>query len=617
MGVFTGVKRYLLFIFETVMVEEIVLKELAKRALEAVVRSSKHTKIKSYSKEKEVADALSRHLTFVNQWSSELNFADLKHAKQTQKVFVPLDLYFQPTRVRMTDEERMEKFPLHTLFKHSPKHVALLGQVGSGKTTSLKYLCQSLLFNEGLFPNRICYPLVIKLNDFNGIIKESEVGKSLLFNAIIKVMGIQFDFQQLDEQAIENFKESVVINCLNENDFLLLLDGFDEIISQKRKEVVIAEFEKLASSVERSRIVLTSRSSDYKYALANTKVFEISPLSDEQIRTFAKRWLENDQEAEDFIAKIKRSPFYDTTMRPLTIAHLCALYERNKNIPEKPKTVYKKIVMLLLEDWNLQRNIHRVSKYAKFESDRKFEFLASLAYHLAVMNGSNSFDARDVRIVYNKIFEDFDLEKGEMLAVMGELESHNGLILQSGFQRFEFAHKSIQEYLSAEYLVKLPTIPNLRQNIIKLANEFAVAIAISSRPSEYFVEFVDTRAVPMKLPSHFIKSFVNRLLLEKVDFNKSATVGVATLSLYSLYIKGVKDEEHQLSIFYFDDLVREFELFIEEIFKRNDKRDFFRRYDIIEEVPSAEGQIICTLKLKGKVKKNEPAILYARKSFLT
>ncbi len=45
-----------------------------------------------------------------------------------------------------------------------------------------------------------------------------------------------------------------------------------------------------------------------------------------------------------FTEQIKKSPFADTAIRPLTIAHLCAIFERAGRIPDKPKTFYRKIV---------------------------------------------------------------------------------------------------------------------------------------------------------------------------------------------------------------------------------------------------------------------------------
>lgn len=597
---------------------ELILQEFASRLISSIPKLTKNTKIKSYSKEKDIIDSLNQHLTFVKNWSSEINFSDLKKSKSTKNVFVDLDLYIQPRRLRITQNEIIDKIQLQELFTVSKeKHIALLGQVGSGKTTSLKYFCQSLLFNEGYFDSNYCYPILIKLNDFNS--RDVEYNRSIIINKIIDILGIKFDFQNLDEKSIDSFKENVVIKFLNENNVILFLDGFDEIVFQNRRKVVLQEFEKLAYNVEHSKIILTSRTSDYRLSASPISIYEICSLTDDQIEIFALKWLERDEYARDFMIKIKKSPFYDTAIRPLTIAHLCALYERNKDIPEKPKTVYKKIVNLLLEDWNQQRNVYRKSKYSKFENDRKFDFLSSLAYNLTITNSTNNFDKKDLANIYERIYKDYDLVREEMLDVITELESHNGLILESGFHNFEFAHKSIQEYLTAEYIVKLPSIPNNRSIILKLPNEMAVAIAISSNPSNYFKEFVDNRLVPHKLHLSFIKPFINRLLLEKIDFNQEINVTISALRLYSAYIQRDEEENSQRRLFMYDDLIDEFEKFISEIFERNNKELILKKYSIGETQHSIEGHKIYILYLKEKTKKEEalyPKTLYCRETFI-
>ena len=196
-----------------------------------------------------------------------------------------------------------------------------------------------------------------------------------------------------------------------------------------------------------------------------------------------------------------------------------------------------------------------------------------------------------------------------------KIESHNGLIMQTGYDKFEFAHKSIQEYLTAEYLVKLPTILESRRDIIRLPNEMAIATAISSKPSEYFVELVINRIATLKLGVTFIKSFVSRLILEKIDFNKQSKVRQAALLLYSVYIESIRSESQQLRIFYFDDLIDEFEIFIDEIFARNDKAEFFSHYEVKQEL-TTETVPILVLGLKKNIKNNMPQLLYCRKSFL-
>jgi predicted NACHT family NTPase len=92
------------------------------------------------------------------------------------------------------------------------------------------------------------------------------------------------------------------------------------------------------------------------------------------------------------------------------------------------------------------------SKYAHFEADRKYEFLCHLAYRIK----ATVFSSLELLSVFEDIREEYGFASREAVRVIGEIESHNGLLIQSGFDQFEFAHKSFQEFLTAEYLVKRP-----------------------------------------------------------------------------------------------------------------------------------------------------------------
>src|ERR1044072_961802 len=98
------------------MIQEFLIREFSKRTIDFISKSLKNTNVKSYSKEKDVIDSLRQHLVFVKNWSSELDFHDLKKAKSTKKVFVNLELYYQPIRVRISDNEQIEKFELKKIF---------------------------------------------------------------------------------------------------------------------------------------------------------------------------------------------------------------------------------------------------------------------------------------------------------------------------------------------------------------------------------------------------------------------------------------------------------------------------------------------------------------------
>jgi DNA polymerase III delta prime subunit len=531
------------------MIGEYILKRLLDSALERGKNYLQESDSKLIPTRADQESSISNHLGAVNNWSREVTFADLKKAKRTTDIFIELDLFVYPRRVRISPEEKIESIPLKQIFDDSTNHIILLGQPGAGKTTSMKFLVQALFQEEKFQKERFSFPIVIRFRDLNSI--KRPPGSHIIYDQIFDILGLEISFSLKPQFAIDRYtkrqiKEKFIIKVLQELKVLLILDGFDELADAKKNDT-LDEIRSLALHLEGSTLILTSRTGDFIYTIDNTVPYELCPLSREQISTFALKWLNDQEQAEDFLMKVYDSPFADTTIRPINLAHLCAIYERIGNIPEKPKTVYKKIINLLLEDWDQQRSIKRYSKYAHFDIDRKFDFLCHLAYMLTTSYQSTIFSENDLIRIYNEIYSNYDLVINEAQQVVSEIETHTGLFIQSGFEEFEFAHKSLQEYLAAEYLVKLPSIPETLESLSRIPNELAIAVSISSNPSEYLCEVVYKKLLrewqlPHSFSKEFPQAFLNRLLLEKPDFKYSPRIGIALFMLYSLFIKSnVKD----------------------------------------------------------------------------
>ena len=533
-----------------------------------------------------VESALDYHLREVKNWSSEISFSDLRTPKATANVFVPLNVFLHPPpRRHVSPAEAADTVSLEGLLRETlkpvpaslhpsapvapspPKHILILGQPGAGKTTSMKHLCHRVLQEAEFLGDQIDLPLLVRLRDLNprgktpdGLEKLSE--DNLLLSRLQNLIGLRIAFPadlagDENRTARRNLRDRIVIDFLDSMKALIIFDGFDEIIAKSRKDAAVSQLRTLALQLEQSRIVLTSRTGEFNYHIDNMAQFELTPLSEPQITTFASRWL-GPEDGDRLLVQIKKSPYNDTAIRPLTIAHLCAIYEKAGRIPDKPKTVYRKIVNLLLEEWDEQRSVKRESAYANFEIDRKSEFLANLAYVLTMSVKRSAYSKDDLIRAYEKIHDNFGLPRGEAGKVANELESHTGLFVQGGYDTFEFSHKSLQEYLTAEFIVRLPAVPSNGRALLTLPNELAIATAISSRPSEYFSHLVLDRFERLQPTFAFIRAFVTRLLLESPDFERNPVVGAALIALYSRYLKLVQKNSAQLSLFIYDQLAAEF-----------------------------------------------------------
>jgi hypothetical protein len=458
--------------------------------------------------------ALAQHVQDIRGWAVRVRFADLKNEKSISSIYVELNTYLMPLSSHQDPSERLNTKPLFDALS-AQTHAAIIGGPGAGKTTSIQKICVDY-FRRGKALHNYNFPIFVRLRDLST--KES---RTPVMDRLQNILGISISIpsehiKHISAERVADLTYSTCAAYVNELQVLILLDGYDEIPSEEAKSKVNEEIQNLARSLQKSKIIITSRSGELKYRLADVPKFEIAPLSSEQISIFAHNWLADKAEADDFLRLVMNSPFADTAIRPLTVAHLCAIYERLKTIPDKPRSIYRKVVNLLLEEWDAQREISRLSKYAGFDQDRKFEFLSHVAYVLTI-KGLLTFSHDDLRHLYGGIHFEYDLPANQAANIAKEIESHNGLIIESGYKQFEFAHKSLQEFLTADYLVRLPHTGLTYDNVGQLANELAIATALSSRPVLYFVELVMGVALRAKLKTEWYRVYISRLALEKAD----------------------------------------------------------------------------------------------------
>jgi hypothetical protein len=483
---------------------------------------------------RDLKSTLKAHQAMVNRWASEISFRDLRKAKPLQTSFVDLDLslgQFIPS----SDGARGKLLKVSDITSLD-EHLVILGSPGAGKTTSLKKIALNTF--SSLDTKRIV--LFIRLRDHGDSDSLSDIILQTLGLIISVDRSVDGSLGKDGEKAV---KRRFTLKHLNQLHFRILLDGLDEIPPTLRARI-IADLRHFIMHSEKSKFIVTCRSADFFYHFEKADVMTLLPLSETQIEDFTDRWLGRERAA-DFREKIKNNPYSGTEVRPLTLAHLCAIYERSGTVSDKPRTIYRKIVRLLLEEWDEQRSIQRTSRYANFATDRKEDFLQAIAYQITTAFNSLSFSHSELQLAYLKIHQSFDLPRSDAEKVVREIESHTGLIVQSDYEQFEFAHKSIQEFLTASYVLRLPSIPE--SFIYKSPNEVALAVALSSQATHYFSSVVRRlRFDRMTNPTLFSRPFLHRLVVEKVDFTSGIDLGFAVIKLYSgtFFPATVSDDRH-------------------------------------------------------------------------
>lgn len=519
------------------------IKPIAKEVYGMIIKLAKANKKSIAISEANIEEALSQHLKKVNTFSSEISFRELNKPKSLSSIYIPLDLSLnllnEKGEPKESESEKNESQSaskvIESVFTKTNNNVILKGVPGAGKSTTLKYICQKLLTDEFFLNKQIKFPILIRLRE-DDVLNNQSIP---IFEYILTVFGIiiestvKLPSPSEEKIQLDNFKKLTALRILNEHSPLLVLDGIDEVSNEIVKDKIIKNINELSLSATNARFILTTRKGDDLFHIENTQSFELAPLNDSQISDFAAKWLTSSK-AYKFINQLKASSVYDSAKRPLTLSHLCAIFEKEGKIPEQSRSIYRKIVNLLILEWNLENQINRLSKFSGFEPDRKKEFLENLSYELSVHFNKNQFSTTDLEKCYRNLYMKYNLPLFQMSEVLNEIQVHNGLITQIGYDKFEFAHKSFQEYLAAEHLVKLPKLPS-NHYLLVIPSEMALAVTLSSEPTEYLSYFIEECLLKEKCDLNYLQSFFTRITIEKPDFIESTLLGLSLLKLQDKY----------------------------------------------------------------------------------
>ncbi len=485
-----------------------------------------------------LCDALNLHFREIDAWSNSIQFYGMSQPKAVEKATIALALHTQPRRFRATDSKAALRDE-DDLFRHRG-HSILLGEPGSGKTTTLKRVTRKLLFRDATANDKSAvFPIVMRLREV--------VPGQTLHRRIADILGIAYSIVQVEkivknpepgvaDVLIKSFEtrcgdakiEDLVPEVLDATSALLVLDGFDELRSEAR-DSFLQEMEALGRRLRASRILASSRTGDYTTNTDGFRILEICPLTTEQIVAIANQWLEDPDE---FLRLLGEGPYQDLADRPLLLTQMLFVFDRYGYLPDQPSSIYKRVVRLLLEEWDAERRIRRPSKYAGFDPERKAEFLSALSYHLTYALRQRRFSENDLTSAYLAVREPFNLPPNEARQVAQEIQTHTGLIVATSEDTYEFSHLSLQEFLCANYLVRAPLPPVLSPFLTAYSAPLAVAVALSSRPGTFLSDIVLRGRNIHAFEHNGLVSFLSRMTAERPFFERSEPLSFALFRLY-------------------------------------------------------------------------------------
>lgn len=367
-------------------------------------------------------------------------------------------------------EKSDRRFHHHTAIRkhgieiaNKEKYLNILGAPGAGKSTFLKRIGLEALMPKSNSSNLIeiksqssynhyCLPVLIELKRF----KTEEID---LFE-IIKDEFVSCDFPESD---------TFVLKCLKHGKLLILLDGLDEVPTEKIDHV-INHIQDFSDRYKKNRYITSCRTAFYKTFFRSFVDVEISDFDNNQIIRFAHNWFSSKIDLElataDNFTKLLFKNRHEATLElartPLLLTFLCLTYDSSAQLPANRSLLYKRALYILLERWAAEKRVHNDDIYQDFHGDLEVEMLAEIACSMYDA-GKIFFSKNELTSCINTYITNI-LNIGKRInagKVIEAIEVHQGLLVQRASDIYSFSHLTIQEYLTSYYFFSKSKVPDL------------------------------------------------------------------------------------------------------------------------------------------------------------
>ena len=318
------------------------------------------------------------------------------------------------------------------------KFLMVLGGPGRGKSTFLRRVgLEALKGKQGEFQHR-CIPVLIELKEF----RSGEINIENKITEEFRICGFP-DYQKFTIKALEK------------GQLLVLLDGLDEVPTERMDEV-IHQIQNFVDLYDKNRFMASCRVAAYRHNFRRFTDVTMAEFDDEQIETFITNWFSSDPNVGDGcwhkLNSSENVAAKELTQTPLLLTLVCLLYQRARKFPTNRATLYEKALRVLLEEWAGEKGIPQEEQYRGLDTRLKETLLSEIAY--AAFKEDHLFlPRREVAGQIQNFLEEVLIEEridGE--AVLKSIEVQHGVLVERAEGIYSFSHLTLQEYLTAQYI---------------------------------------------------------------------------------------------------------------------------------------------------------------------
>lgn len=314
----------------------------------------------------------------------------------------------------------------------------ILGKPGSGKTTFLKHVAVLCNKREILVDY---LPFFIQLRDFSERKNQIEL--------------YDYFVEECNKNGIEDIEAR---QLFNNSRILFLLDGLDEV-RDCDKRFVSREIQRFSKDAHENRFIVTCRLAAQERFFEGFTEVEIADFSDQQIRSFAQKWFDlddNNSFVDDFIQSLNRHiRIRELATNPLLLTLLCLVFSDSRQFPSNRADLYAEGLDVLLKRWDANRGIERSQAYENLSSRRKEDLLSQIAFYTFSRNKLFFRNNLTERIIENYIRNlpssstDPESLRLDSKGVLNSIEIQHGLLIERARGIYSFSHLTFHEFFTA------------------------------------------------------------------------------------------------------------------------------------------------------------------------
>ncbi|PIA69467.1 hypothetical protein CDR19_18465 [Ectopseudomonas toyotomiensis] len=311
------------------------------------------------------------------------------------------------------------------------RKVVVSGTAGTGKSTFCKSLFLDMVENGGEV-----VPIFVELRHLNS------AGSSGIIEFLMSVMTeIEPAFSRIQLEY-----------ALRLGRVLLILDGYDELLVERREEFY-QEVLKLSNQYGRLMVVVSSRPDGCFDSWEEFYLYRVLPLDKEKAKSLIGK-LEYDRAVKrKFLEDLDDSLFdkhQSFASVPLLLTMMLMTYEQIAEIPNKIHLFYEQAFLTLFNKHDSLKSLYKRQSMSKLALDDFKKALSSFAV-VSYVDAKYYFSEEEVVTYARKAIGLCGL-KTKAEDFVHDLVS-NVCVLQRDGLGYAFSHRSFQEYFTALFLV--------------------------------------------------------------------------------------------------------------------------------------------------------------------